>query len=358
MTSRSRFRIARRDERSTPDDAGLQPTRCPELARRKARPLGASRWLALAILLYVLPLAGPIRSPLQASADAPTNPAYVPPSRTVTNRAVCIDAGNAHPCLTLADLAVRVPKWKIAPPVWTEYPAALDAVPLIARAYAPETIEYLATHEIRTGDPQSSAFALTFDCENYPARVQDILNILRREGVQATFFVQGRFAYLHPEIVRTMVADGHELGNHSFTHPLFTDITPLEMTREITYTEAAIAWAVGEYVPMRYFRFPYSGRNGYTLRHVASLGYQSSYWDMDSRGWEPDVPAPDVVDHVRRHAHSGGIAIVHCSSVDDIKALPDVLQALRERGLEPGTLSEVLTPEDRDVPGYPVRPDP
>ena len=329
------------------------------LARRRGLPLCAPRWIALSILLVCLLLAHQIRHLPQARADAPDrNPAYVPPSRTVTNRAVCIDPGNGKPCLTLADLRVRVPRWKIAPPVWTEYPTTLDAVPLIARTYSTATVEYLATHEIRSGDPQSHTLALTFDCENYPKRVQDLLDILRHEGVQATFFVQGRFAYLHPEIVRTMVADGHELGNHSFFHPLFNDLTPLEMTREITYTEAAIAWAVGEYIPMRYFRFPYSGRNGYTLRHVASLGYQSSYWDMDPRGWEPDVTARDVIDHVRQHAHGGGILILHCSSIDDIYALPDLLQALRDQGLTPGTLSEVLAPEDRDVPGYQVLPDP
>jgi peptidoglycan/xylan/chitin deacetylase (PgdA/CDA1 family) len=326
-------------------------------ARRRPLPYCAPRWIALSILLYGLLLAGQIGHMPQASADPPQrNPAYVPPSRTVTNRTVCIDPGNGKPCLTLADLRVRVPKWKTAPPVWNEYPAALDAVPLIARTYSPATVEYLATHEIRSGDPQSRTFALTFDCENYPGRVQDILAILRQQGVQATFFVQGRFAYLHPEIVRSMVAEGHELGNHSFFHPLFNDLTPLEMTREITYTEAAIAWAVGEYVPMRYFRFPYSGRNGYALRHVASLGYQSSYWDMDPRGWEPDVTAQKVIEHVRQRAHGGGIAIIHCSSTDDIDALPGLLQVLRDRGLRPGTLSEVLTPEDRAVPGYSVLP--
>jgi peptidoglycan/xylan/chitin deacetylase (PgdA/CDA1 family) len=336
-----------------PGQPGCRP------ARRRPQPRCASRWIALFILLSGLLLAGPIGPRLQASADAPErNPAYVPPSRTVTNRAVCIDPGNDKPCFTLSDLRVRVPKWAIAPPVWVEYPAALDAVPLIARTYAPATVEYLAAHEIRSGDPQSRTFALTFDCENYPDRVTTILDILRHQGVQATFFVQGRFAYLHPEIMRTMVADGHELGNHSFFHPLFNDLTPLEMTREITYTEAAIAWAVGEYVPMRYFRFPYSGRNGYTLRHVAGLGYQSSYWDMDPRGWEPDKTAQDIVDHVRRHAYGGGIVIIHCSSVDDINALPGLLQALRDRGLRPGTLSEVLTPEDRNVPGYQVLPHP
>jgi peptidoglycan-N-acetylmuramic acid deacetylase len=194
--------------------------------------------------------------------------------------------------------------------------------------------------------------ALTFDCEIGPRRTRQILDTLREEDVKATFFVQGRFAYRNPDLIRQMAVDGHEIGNHSFFHPLFTDLSPLEMTKEITYTEAAISWAVGHYVPMRWFRFPYAGRNHTTRLHVASLGYQSSSWDLDPRGWEPGVTAQDVVDYIRQRAHNGGIVIMHCGSPDDVRALPGVIQAIRERGLFLGTLSDALAEEDRNVPGY------
>lgn len=304
-------------------------------------------------------LVGPIGGAQQARAGAPLrNQAFVPPSRTVTNRSVCIAPGAGRACFTLSDLGERAPKWKIAPPVWNKYPAALDAVPLIRRTYSPETIEYLAAHEIRYGDRDSGAVALTFDCELNPTVTLGILDVLQQKEVQATFFVQGRFAYQNPELIRRMVADGHELGSHSFFHPLFTDLTPLAMTQEITYTEAAIAWAVGEYVPMRYFRFPYAGRNNATRRHVAALGYQSSFWDIDPRGWDPLKTAQDVVDHVRQRAYAGGTIIMHCGSADDLRALPEVIQVILDRGLKPGTVTDVLKPEDRDVPGYQLLPQP
>ena len=339
-----------------PSQTRSHPTQPLQADRHRPPPTAYSRWLALAVSLLFLAAFG---SAPQSNAGTPDkNPAFELPARTVTNRTICLDPGDGQPCFALDDLRDRAPKWVITPPVWDEYPAALDNIPLIARTYSQETVEYLAAHEIRYGDQDSGAIALTFDCEIRPRRTMLILDTLRQEDVRATFFVQGRFVYQNPDVIRRMVADEHELGSHSFFHPLFTDLTPLEMTEEITYTKAAIAWAVSEYVPMRYFRFPYSGRNGYTLRHVASLGYQSSYWDMDPRGWEPDVTARNVIDHVRQHAHGGGILILHCSSVDDINALPGLLQALRGQGLTPGTLSEVLTPEDRDVPGYQVLPDP
>jgi peptidoglycan/xylan/chitin deacetylase (PgdA/CDA1 family) len=328
-------------------------------ARPRRRYQGILRCLALATMLIVLLPAGRSMRTPAVHADAPIyNPAYVPPTSTATNRTMCIDAGEGMPCFALTDLQLWVPKWTISPPAWNEYPPVLDAVPLVARTYSTDTIEYLATHEIASGDPASTTFALTFDCETYPKRVQQIVDTLHREKVQATFFLQGSFAYRNPGIVRQMLANGHELGSHSFFHPLFTDLTPLQIAQEITYTEAAIAWAAGEYVPLRYFRFPYAGRNGYTLREVARLGYQSSYWNMDPRGWEPDKTAKDVVDYVRQRAHGGGIVILHCSSLNDVNALPGILQAVRDHGLQPGTLSEVLRPGDRDVPGYSPLPDP
>ncbi len=334
----------------------------PRLHTHWARTLAGLAALAFSLALLVL-LAG--RAP--ANADAPNggrsgslikNPAFVSLSATVTNRSPCISAGHDGPCFSLADLEVRAPMWKIKPPVWREYPAALDDVPLVARTYAPETVEYLATHEVRAGDRNSPYVALTFDCEMNPSNTQRILKTLREENVQATFFVLGRFAYRNPEVIRRMLAEGHEVGNHSFFHSLFTDIPPLAMTTEITYTEAAISWAAGEYVPLRFFRFPYAGRNYATRRHVATLGYQSSFWNMDPRGWEPAKSAEDVIGYVRHRAHSGGIVIMHCGSGDDANALPGVIQAIRKCGLIPGTLSDVLSEKDRNVPGYQLLPGP
>jgi peptidoglycan/xylan/chitin deacetylase (PgdA/CDA1 family) len=103
---------------------------------------------------------------------------------------------------------------------------------------------------------------------------------------------------------------------------------------------------------MRYIRFPYGGRNWRVRTQAAELGYQSSFWDMDPRGWDPANTPEDVVAHVRRTAHKGGIIIMHCHAWDDVRALPGSIQALRDLGLTPGTLTDVLAPADRDVPGY------
>jgi peptidoglycan/xylan/chitin deacetylase (PgdA/CDA1 family) len=94
---------------------------------------------------------------------------------------------------------------------------------------------------------------------------------------------------------------------------------------------------------MRYIRFPYGGRNDAIRRYAASLGYQSAFWDLDPRGWEPGQTPQDVVEYMDHAAHSGGIVIMHCGCWNDANALPGVIQAIRARGLYPGPLSSVLS---------------
>jgi len=270
---------------------------------------------------------------------------------------LCLTAGDNGPDFSVDDLAhysppVPRPTHKITPPVWTQYPDLLRDWHLDTHSYPTETITYLAEHEVHYGDRQSAFLALTFDCENETGATRKILETLRSENVHATFFLTGRYAYMWPEVAREIVEAGHEIGNHSFFHPLFSSASPITMTMELTYTEAALARAVGSEVPMRFFRFPYAGRDSATRLHVASMGYQSAFWDMDTRGWEPGKTPEDVVEYMRRTAHSGGIVIMHCHSWNDANALPGIIQAIREKGLVPGTLSDVLTEADRVVPSY------
>lgn len=229
--------------------------------------------------------------------------------------------------------------------MWKEYPAVLDTVAIPPREYTSETIEYLSTHRVRSGDRQLRAMSLTFDCESNARNTFRMLDTLREYQVPATFFLLGRYVYQYPELAQRMVADGHELGNHSFFHPLFTAISPLTATLEITYTEAVVDWAVGRHVPMRYFRFPYAGRNDALLRFVATRGYQTMSWDIDPRGWEPGKTGNDVIEHVRARAHNGGILLMHCSAVADADALPAVLQLVREMGMEWVSLHEIQAEE-------------
>ena len=322
------------------------------------------RWLPIIAVFAALTF---VRYVLVYASDPEEN-APKQSQRSTPRHSVYLAAGDKGPFFSIEDLATYTPppkppaptmmptKRAIRPPIWKEYPAQIRNIPIVSTKYTTETIQYLASHEVEYGDRDRSYVSITFDCESGKESVISILDTLREQEVKATFFVLGRYAYLYPEIVRQIVVDGHEVGNHSFFHPLFTEITPITATQEITYTEAVIDWAVGQHVPMRYFRFPYGGRNKTTRLHAASLGYQSAFWDIDPRGWAPEKNPQDVVEHVRHTAHKGGIIIMHCGSWNDANALADVIQLIRDLGMIPGTLTDVLTDQDYSIPNHPLAP--
>jgi peptidoglycan-N-acetylmuramic acid deacetylase len=277
-----------------------------------------------------------------------------------SKHSVRLEAGPTGPVFTLADLAAYTPvprqpaqRPTIRPPVWDTYPPELADIPILPRTYPTDTVAYLTAHEIEHGDRSVPYVALSFDCESGTGSTRKILNTLQEQQVQATFFVLGRYAYLFPDLVRQIAEQGHEIGNHSFFHPLFTTIEPASATDEILNTEAIVDWAVGRHVPMRYIRFPYGGRNLAIRQHAAALGYQSAFWDIDPRGWDPETSPEDVVNHIRGTVHNGGIIIMHCGSWDDANALEQVIQAIRDSGRAPGTLTDVLTEQDWNIPDYP-----
>lgn len=311
-----------------------------------------------ALLVCVLVLLLGTQTASAIDRDEP-DPAHHTSHLLAYTHAIRLTAGENGPYLSLQDLQNRprptlqvLISRTIKPPPTMDYPAVLDTVPIAPRSYLTETVTYLAQHEIRYGDRQKPTLALTFDCEAGTNSTRKIVQTLREKEVKATFFVLGKYVYMFPDIVREIAADGHEFGNHSFFHPLYYDITPITATQEVTYTEAVLDWAVGNHIPMRYFRFPYGGRSDPLRRLVAGLGYQSAFWDLDPRGWEPHVTREGVVDYIRSTAHNGGIVIMHCGCWDDANALAEVIDVLREKGIEPGRLSDVLTAADRDVPGY------
>jgi peptidoglycan/xylan/chitin deacetylase (PgdA/CDA1 family) len=270
-----------------------------------------------------------------------------------------LTADDDGPFFAIQDLAAytfpqkHISTWGPCFPSSENYPVPIREMPLIPSLYTTHTVAYLAAHEVLHGDPQTHTIALTFDCETGTSSTLKILETLKEEKVKATFFILGKYAYMFPDIVRQIAADEHEIGNHSFYHPSFTSITSISATQEIGYTESAVEWAIGRSIEMRYFRFPYGARNNATRYRAASLGYQSVFWDIDPRGWDPEKTSQDIVNHVKTTAHSGGIIIMHCGSWNDANALKEVIQELRNLGIKPGTVTDVLTEQDKLIPDYP-----
>jgi peptidoglycan/xylan/chitin deacetylase (PgdA/CDA1 family) len=138
------------------------------------------------------------------------------------------------------------------------------------------------------------------------------------------------------------VADGHELANHSYTHPNFRTIGDDQIIDEINRTEALIGQVAGVSAKPG-FRFPYGARDGRTRAVVAALGYTSVFWTLDSLDSVGPPKTPQfLIDRIVKSTVNGSIILVHVGSASTAAALPAVLTTLTERGLRLVTMTELL----------------
>lgn len=238
-------------------------------------------------------------------------------------------------------------------------PTAEPATPTATETTAPGTPTPTVTTLPSTGavfehgDRASDAIALTFDMGGRVDPALDIMNWLIDNEIHATIFMTGAMAEnQNTDAGRQVLAlvDAHpnlfDLGNHSYSHPDFRDLTPQQMRDEITRTEAAVSDHAD--TPMRpWFRPPLGGWNDQVVQAVASAGYPATImWDIDTIDWRPEEDggptATEIVEKVVSRAQGGSIVLMHLGGFNTFDALPGMLAGLRAKGLEPVTLGEML----------------
>lgn len=201
---------------------------------------------------------------------------------------------------------------------------------------------------VSTQPPPGRRVALTFDDGPDPRWTPEIAVVLRRERVPATFFVLGSEAARHPDILRLLVRDGHELGNHTFTHVALTGGARWERRLQLDLTEAVIAGITGRYT--RLVRPPYSATpsavtpaDERALAGLAGQRYLIVLADYDSEDWRRRGVAA-TVRHASPPGTAGGIVMFHDGGGDrsqTVAALADLIPRLRERGFRFVTVSEL-----------------
>ncbi|WP_427365759.1 polysaccharide deacetylase family protein [Candidatus Caldatribacterium saccharofermentans] len=190
---------------------------------------------------------------------------------------------------------------------------------------------------IRNGPQVEKRVALTFD-DAPNGHTAEILAILDRFQVKATFFLIGAQVLRHPDLVQRIVAAGHEIGNHSFSHA-FTRECPAESIKEdIERAEKAIVNSTGR-LPL-YFRPPEGLVTPAIERACGMTGYSLVTWSLDSEDWRAQTE-DEIVERVLRDIHPGAIVLFH-SLPRTVRALPRILCALLEAGYTCVPLSSLL----------------
>jgi len=212
----------------------------------------------------------------------------------------------------------------------------------------------------RTGD-RPGKIALTFDDGPDPVWTPQILDILKQKGVKATFFIVGENGQSYPEIVKRIVADGNEIGNHSFTHPNLAEVPNRVTDVELNATERLIEALTGH--STRLFRAPYFGdAEPRTPDEIVptvmaqQLGYVSVGLHLDPDDWKlrnddgSRHTADQIVDQILEQAavttpeERGNVVLLHDSGGDrseTVKALPMLIDQLRAKGYEFTTIADL-----------------
>ena len=183
--------------------------------------------------------------------------------------------------------------------------------------------------------------ALTFDDGPNDAATPQLLDVLARYGVRATFFVMGDFARARPEIVRQVVAAGHVLGNHTMSHPRLSTQSAARIRKELADCNAVLEEITGASV--KFFRPPFGARRPYVLRAAREMGLTPVMWNVTGYDWNPigvDGILANLDKGIARNRrrgrgsnlllHDGGHRGMGTGRMDTVRAVDRLLSAAKQ----------------------------
>ena len=182
--------------------------------------------------------------------------------------------------------------------------------------------------------------AMTFDDGPSATLTPKLLDLLAAHHIKATFFVIGENVAEHPEIVERAAREGHEIANHSWSHPNFGKMSDEGVRRQLTRTDDAIKNATG--VRPTLLRPPYGSITARQKRWIHNeFGYQIILWDVDPYDWKR--PGPSVVcNRILKETRPGSIVLSHDIHPGTIEAMPSTFDQLQAKGFKFVTVSELI----------------
>ncbi|MFC4597780.1 N-acetylmuramoyl-L-alanine amidase [Cohnella hongkongensis] len=186
--------------------------------------------------------------------------------------------------------------------------------------------------------------ALTFDDGPDQTVTPQILDILKDNDIKATFFLLGNRVQAHPDMARRIAEEGHAIGNHSWAHPKFDDISMEEALEEIENTQRVLEDTIG-YRP-NLFRPPYGALQQDKLDRIAEMNLAVVNWTVDTMDWS-GVSTEEIMERVREQIYPGGIVLQHSAGgknglENTVEALEQIISELRAEGYSFMTVSELL----------------
>src|SRR5438128_6973732 len=201
----------------------------------------------------------------------------------------------------------------------------------------PPSTEKITFTEVNVDGPY---IAMTFDDGPHASNTPKLLEMAAKRHIQLTFFVLGECVEQNPDVLRREVADGHEIGNHSWSHPNLAKLSDADVRSQLQRTEDIIVKTAG--ITPKLMRPPYgelTKRQRILVNH--EFGYKVILWDVDPLDWKR--PGSDVVaQRIIAGARPGSIILSQDIHPPTIAAMPQVFEALLAKGFKFVTVSELL----------------
>jgi poly-beta-1,6 N-acetyl-D-glucosamine synthase len=208
----------------------------------------------------------------------------------------------------------------------------------------------------RYGGTNEKKIVLTFDDGPNKSYTPKILDILKSYGIKASFFIIGKYAVKHPDIIKRIYDEGHEIGNHTFSHPDFFDVSTNKIKKELNATQRVIQQITGHSTLL--FRFPYGLRTRNITKNeleplmaVQDHGYMTIDFYIDPKDWK-GISSDEIYEKIEKQLSRGNIVLLHDSGGNrnnTIKALPLIIERLKNKGYEFVSIGSLIGKNREDI---------
>ncbi|MGZ9584586.1 polysaccharide deacetylase family protein [Paenibacillus marinisediminis] len=218
---------------------------------------------------------------------------------------------------------------------------------LVYREVPPKiTLDQLPPQPIFKGNSNKAMASIMINVAWGSEYIEPMLNTLKKEQVKATFFFDGSWVRKNPELAKKIADEGHEIGNHAYSHPKMSHLDESRQREEISKAERYIKEATG--VNSKWFAPPSGDLNATTLKVANQLGMKTVLWTADTIDWQKPSPAT-IIERIRNKTGAGMLILMHPTAPSS-QALGDLIQMIKKRSLTLGTVSETLS-ESRIMDG-------
>lgn len=195
--------------------------------------------------------------------------------------------------------------------------------------------------EIYTGNKVRKEVALTFDAGSGTGSAEKILKILEENNLKSTFFLTGKWAEQNTDLVKKISNEGHEIFNHTYSHPDLTKISEEEIKNQFLKTENIIYNLTGR-TTHPFFRPPYGAINKAVIDFVCAQNYQAIMWTVDALDWKEGTSAETAISRVFAKEQNGEIILMHVGDNLSAEILPDIIQRFLNDGYKIVSLSDLM----------------